>query len=308
MSIYKTVLITGAAGFLGRYIARAMRVAGWRVVGVGRGVQAIQAELDRAYELTLPDPEFEQAIREISPALYVHAAGPASVLGSIEAPARDFEGATLPWLQALEGLRRFAPDCRCILLSSAAVYGQPLAMPITEETPVSPLSPYGFHRHYCELMLDEYRRLYGMKGTVLRIFSAYGVGLFRQVVWDICRKALDCGGELVLSGTGEETRDFIHAQDVAQAVALLSALPEWQAVYNLASGEEVSIQSLAEHILAQLPAPPALRFDGQAAVGMPVRWKASIERLRGIGFAPAYSMQAGVSGVLTACLQENAKS
>ena len=71
---------------------------------------------------------------------------------------------------------------------------------------------------YCEQLLDEYKLLYGMKGTSLRIFSAYGAGLRRQVVWDICTKALLGNKEIVLYGTGAETRDFVHAEDVAMAV------------------------------------------------------------------------------------------
>jgi UDP-glucose 4-epimerase len=77
-----------------------------------------------------------------------------------------------------------------LLLSSAAVYGNPQTLPVGEDQPVAPLSPYGFHKRQAELLVEEFARIYGLKGAVARIFSAYGPGLRRQVIWDICDRLL----------------------------------------------------------------------------------------------------------------------
>src|SRR5438552_189686 len=79
------------------------------------------------------------------------------------------------------------------------------------------LSPYGYHKRQAELICEEFSRVYALPTAVARIFSAYGPGLRRQVVWDICEKAL-ATGKLELRGTGAESRDFIHAADIARGL------------------------------------------------------------------------------------------
>lgn len=304
MTGMKTVLITGAAGFLASYIVRDLRNQGWRVVGVGRGVTKMDHILDAVYETSLPDPMLELAIRNEQPDLCIHAATPSSVPASVKNPTQDFQLAVFPWLQVLDVLRRYRPECRTILLSSASVYGQPGIMPISEKTPPAPISPYGFHRHYCELMQNQYRQLYDLQGTSLRIFSAYGVGLRRQVVWDICHKALTKSKDHILFGTGRETRDFVHASDVAQAVSLLAKTDDWKTIYNLASGIEVSIIELMGMILEWIPGSKALNFDGKVSIGTPIRWQADINCLKELGYSPTRTLQEGVKEVVEACMQE----
>ena len=304
----KTALVTGCAGFLGRYIVSGLRAAGWRVAGIGRGAVGIGRMLDVAYETSLPDAALDMAVRKERPILCVHAASPSSVPESVADPEFDFKYALLPWVQLLDSLRRHVPDCRTILLSSAAVYGQPDALPVGEAVKCRPISPYGFHRMYCEQLLDEYRLLYGMKGTSLRIFSAYGEGLHRQVVWDICTKALAGNKDIVLLGTGTETRDFVHAEDVAMAVCQVAQQVDWHNVYNVASGTEVAIRQLAEQILSIIPGSPTLHFDGRASLGMPIRWRADITRMRELGYEPTRRWQEGVHEVVAACLREVART
>jgi UDP-glucose 4-epimerase len=300
-----SVVITGAAGFLGQYVARHFVKAGWRVIGLdvlpdGNGLPA-----SVRYEcLTLPGAGWIKLLQTEQPKVVVHCAGCASVGLSLEDPAVDFRGNTWLVFELLDALRRHAPDCRFLLLSSAAVYGNPATLPVTEQHAVQPLSPYGYHKRQAELLCEEFSRIYGLPTVVARIFSAYGPGLRRQVVWDICARALTTG-RLVLRGTGRESRDFIHAADIAQGLHLLaSAGPCRGEIYNLACGCEVSIAELAAALLAALGSKVQLSFDGTITPGDPLHWRADIAKITALGFAPSVPLDHGLRAVAEWCAGE----
>ena len=124
----------------------------------------------------------------------------------------------------LETLRTYLPSCRFVFLSSAAVYGNPQQLPSPRRSPCHPISPYGYHKYICEMLCREYGSIYSIKSSVLRIFSAYGERLRKQVIFDLCRKFSDPALKTVeVYGTGDETRDFIHARDIAQAIDRIHA-------------------------------------------------------------------------------------
>lgn len=295
------ILVTGAAGFIGRQLTTALAKCDRQVFGVDRvPCPASGAFVDRLAgwrELAIPSAQFEGALRELRPDVLIHAAAPASVSASVETPAADFHGAVPTFFDLLDAVRRLAPGCRVVFLSSAAVYGDPAVLPIAEDLPPAPISPYGFHKLLCETLATEFHRLYGVRICTARVFSAYGPGLRRQVLWDICQKALQ--QPLVeLIGKGDETRDFIHVQDICRAVICIVDRASFQGeVYNVASGIETSVRALAEGILAALQdlygGEYCLRFSGQRRPGDPVRWRANIERVQSLGFAPTVEMSHG---------------
>jgi UDP-glucose 4-epimerase len=191
-----------------------------------------------------------------------------------------------------------------VFLSSAAVYGAPRQQPITEEHPLAPASPYGHHKKLCEAVCAEFTQIFSVRTACLRIFSAYGPGLRRQVVWDICAKAVH-ESEVVLQGTGTESRDFIHAQDVASAVHLVACTAPMQGeVYNVASGQDIRIETVARHLLERLAPGKRLRVTGVLPPGTPRQWRADIGRLRQLGFAPQVPFEQGLNDVVTWYQQE----
>ena len=146
MSSSPTVLVTGAAGFLGRYIIRHFAAEGWSVVGIDNSPpeNAPLANLAAYYQLKLPDPSLTQILQEHKPQVCIHCAGRASVGLSLSDPAADFYANTVLTFELLNALRLQAPECRFIFLSSAAVYGNPEFLPVSEAQHCAPLSPYGF--------------------------------------------------------------------------------------------------------------------------------------------------------------------
>ncbi len=302
----KTVLITGVTGFLGRYIARQFKQAGWTVVGIGTRPpeNAPRQDLSHYYQLILPSLELAAIAQQLQPQVCIHCAGRASVELSVSDPAADFQASVAVTFQLLDTLRLYAPNCHLIYLSSAAVYGSPESLPILESQTCMPISPYGFHKSIGEQLCQEFSKVYNLPTTIARIFSAYGAGLRRQVVWDICQKALT-QPVIKLRGTGNESRDFIHGSDIAQAMIVLAEYSDRQAsIYNLATGVEAKIKDLVTLILASINSTTTVEFDGNLAAGIPMNWQADITNIHNIGFRPRVNLEKGINSYMNWCRAE----
>lgn len=274
-------LVTGAFGFLGRHVAAGLAEEGWTVVEAGRP------------RTEIPSPEFDALLVDAEPRLVVHCAGPASVPASLVDPESDFRGSVEVLHELLERLR--GREAALVLISSAAVYGQPDRLPVAEDAPARPISPYGFHRLHCELALREFHELWGLRSCALRVFSAYGEGLRRQIMWDICAKALG-DGRVELHGTGAESRDFVHAADVARAVAVVAREAPLEAeAYNVGTGVETRLDELAPLLLAALGSDAPVSFSGERRPGDPVNWRADTTRIAALGFEPAVPVTEGAA-------------
>lgn len=302
----KSVLVTGVAGFIGRYVARLFSEQGWSVIGIDNSPpeNAPLGNLKVYHRLQLPNENLNYLLKENPPQVCIHCAGRASVGLSVSEPSADFHANTVLTFELLNALRTHTPNCRFIFLSSAAVYGNPERLPITEKQSTVPLSPYGFHKLQCEQLCLEFTKVYGLSTTSVRIFSAYGPGLRRQVIWDICWKAI-AQKNLTLQGTGRESRDFIHALDIAKALMVIAtSAPMEGEVYNLASSREVEILELANIILNALEYDGAPHFDGVVPVGNPLNWQADISKLSALGFIPSVPLERGVKTFANWCRAE----
>lgn len=294
-----TIVVLGGGGFIGGCIERHYRRLGWRVVAVGRAAGA-SCDSDARHVWDLPHSEFAHLLAVEQPDLCVNAAGRASVPASMVEPLSDFETSTLLNFRLLDDIRRRCPQTRYVHLSSAAVYGEPARLPVTEDADIRPISPYGWHKHLSERVLEEHSHLFGLRTASLRLFSAYGAKLRRQVVWDLAqRAAANPGRSLVLQGRPEDSRDFVHGTDVALAVETVAARGSLRGeCYNLAGGTETRIGDLATMILRRLGRPAEIAFDDRPRPGNPSRWHADISRLQTLGFAPRVTLDAGVGEVV----------
>ena len=302
----KTVLITGVAGFIGRYAARYFSRQGWQVIGTDNSPpeNVPTADLAEYQRLQLPAPEFHSLLQTHNPDTLIHCAGRASVPLSVADPAADFYSNTVLTFNLIDALRINAPACKFIFLSSAAVYGNPSKLPIAETHSVSPISPYGFHKLQGEQICLEFAKIYKQPTASIRIFSAYGAGLRRQVMWDICQKAIS-QETLILQGTGKESRDFIHALDIAKALMAVSdRAPMKGEVYNLGFGQEVSIVELSKIVLKSLGKKSVPLFDGVVPTGNPINWRADISKIESIGFSPTVPIEQGIISFVNWCKAE----
>lgn len=306
MNQYQSILITGVSGFIGRYVARYFSEQGWSVIGIDNSPpeNAPIANLSAYYCLQLPDIALNNLLKEHSPQVCIHCAGRASVGLSMTNPVADFYTNTVLTFEILNALRFNTPKCRFIFLSSAAVYGNPESLPVSETQSLAPLSPYGFHKQQCEQLCLEFTKVYDLQTASLRIFSAYGPGLRRQVLWDICQKAIT-QNSITLHGSGQESRDFIHALDIAKALMVVANFAPMQGeVYNLASGREVSIYELTKIVLGSLEYEGIPQFDGVVPIGTPLNWRAETSKLAALGFSTSVALERGVKTFANWCRAE----
>lgn len=281
------VIITGASGFIARHCAREMASRGFAVAGID------QASLPDAagwgYSRWRSDAVSREALYclmegENAPNVIIHCAGSGSVSGSFDDPGRDFAANVGTALEALEAARN--RDCKAFVLpSSAAVYGRTPAIPICETHPPAPVSPYGVHKRIAELLCGSYGSIFGVPTICVRLFSVYGQGLRKQLLWDACVKA--AAGEFAFSGTGRELRDWLHVSDAARLLALAAehASPECPVV-NGATGVGTSTGSLLGQ-LGRLWNPGLVpSFSGDARRGDPADYVADVSRIAAWEFRP----------------------
>ncbi|HOC37825.1 MAG TPA: NAD-dependent epimerase/dehydratase family protein, partial [Thermodesulfobacteriota bacterium] len=183
-----SVLITGASGFLGSWLFNHFHSHGYSTFGVDRsrpctaGIFRIAAE--NCYCLKIPSIRFYSLLASVRPSVIIHAAGPSSVSASVADPESDFHDSVSVTEFLLQCIRRYSSRSALVYLSSAAVYGNPPGLPVSESMPCQPISPYGRHKQICEQMIQDFSQHYDVPCAVLRIFSAYGEGLRRQVIYD----------------------------------------------------------------------------------------------------------------------------
>lgn len=297
------VLVTGAGGFLGSHICQYYSGLGEQVWAVGRfsspqTFRVLCPGIQGLVELDLPSNQMSVTLSLVKPDLLVHCASSASVPLSMMDPLADFRQSAGIYGEILEAVRQKSPDTTVALLSSASVYGHPKILPTPESTPKAPMSPYGYHKWICEVLSREYASIFDIKTLNLRIFSAYGERLCKQVIYDILHKIKAPGSTVIdLYGTGAETRDFIHGQDVAQAIQCIYSSGQ-VGDFNIASGVETTIGDIAKQLRELCASHHSIHFQGQTRPGDPDHWKADIGKLQSLGFAPQIPLATGLNRVV----------
>ena len=235
-------------------------------------------------------------LREWSPDAVLHAAGSASVGDSMADPLEDFRASAMTLANTLDGIRRAGIAPVVLIPSSAAVYGNPAKLPVAEGGAVAPISPYGFHKAACELLGREAAECMGLRVVVCRLFSVYGARQRRLLVWEVYRQLMSDAPVIELQGTGSETRDFLHVDDVATAMlALAHGASRGCTVVNVASGMGLSVSQLVEELKRISERDKMLMCHGVTRPGDPRHWQADIRRLEDL--APGWRARAPLEGL-----------
>ncbi len=282
------ILITGSRGFMGGSVGRYAARAGHEVLGIGRSSQPVADWPGRYIQADVVQADLSGIIAEFAPDALVHAAGSASVGGSMSAPLDDLRASVLAWANTVDGVRRSGRKPLVVFPSSAAVYGNPVRLPVPEEAPIASISPYGYHKAACELLAREYAACFGLNILVCRFFSVFGETQRRLLIWDLYTQFAAPDPVVWLQGTGQEARDYLYVEDAATAVLALAADRSRVCrsgecvVVNIASGEEISVRDVAGQIRALVAPEKEIRCRGLARPGDPRRWCADISRLRSL--------------------------
>jgi UDP-glucose 4-epimerase len=224
----------------------------------------------------------------------INCSGAASVPNSIEHPQRDFNLNVVSVFKQLDAIRHNSSNCRYMHMSSAAVYGNPESLPMCENHKLKPISPYGKHKKMAEDICEEFYSQFGVQSVSLRVFSAYGPGLKKQLFWDLYEKYIQ-GESIELYGTGKESRDFIYVTDLVQAIDCIiqNATFNSQAI-NVANGVEVTIEKVADLFYNQLDLNVKAQFAGQQRKGDPVNWVSNIDVLKQLGYVQKVLISEGL--------------
>jgi GDP-4-dehydro-6-deoxy-D-mannose reductase len=300
------VLITGASGFAGGYLARACAQAGDEVFGVCRSGNLGGAE-GHAFAVDLCDrPAVRDAFRRAAPEVVYHLAALSSVGRSWDDPATTVEQNVAGAVNVLEALRLDAPAARTVWVSTCEVYGTSAKLPIDESAPILPASPYAVSKAAGEQLAAVYGDAYGLEIIRARPFSHTGPGqraIF--IVSSLARQAAEArlAGEPhahIATGNPETRRDFTDVRDVVRAYRLLAERAE-PGVYNVCSGQSVSAGEQVQ-LLAEILAPIEVQHEVNSArvrAREVMDLRGSNERLaRATGWQPEIPFRQTVSDVV----------
>ncbi len=279
------IIILGSKGFIGSNLVNLFQQQGHEIKTLTR-------------EEFMDNESFNMSLRNSD--VVINCIGSANVGFSYTNTSEDYESNVGVVRTILEILReQNLNHVKFINLSSASVYGNPKQLPIKESDPIQPLSPYGFHKSIAELLLKEYSQCFGLKTLSLRIFSAYGNGQKKLLLWDLHEKIQNTNGNIVLFGTGNESRDFIHIEDIAQQILLVIHHAEFQGeAINVANGVEVKISQVVELYQKFYPLKFEYEFNGEERLGDPKNWCGDISIMRNWDYQSKVGIEQGIKSYI----------
>ena len=293
-------LVTGGAGFIGSNLARLLLDKGREVV--------LYDNLSSGYRQNvkaLPDAQFvEGDVRDadrLAKAMrgadtVFHLAASVGNTRSIEHPLEDSGINVIGTLQVLEAARSLGVR-KVVYSSSAGIFGELKFLPIREDHPIEPDSPYGASKLAAEKLCLAYAKLYDLEAIALRYFNVYGVhqryDAYGNCIPIFAHRMLR-GEPVVIFGDGEQTRDFINVRDVASANFLASEVRGWSGALNISSGTSITINRLIELMGEASGINPAIVHDSPRK-GDVRHSRADITAAREqIGFEPAVDFSTGL--------------
>jgi UDP-glucose 4-epimerase len=251
----RRALVTGGAGFIGSHVVEALLADGCDVCVLDNlstgSISNVAHLMHRSdFRLVVESVLSAATVTELAAKCDVvyHLAAQIDVRRSVADPGLDAHVNVAGTANVLEAARQ--ASARVVLASTAAIYGDPQAIPIPESAPVAPLSPYGAGKYAAELYLQTFSRLYGLPTIALRMANVYGP---RQdphgeagVVAIFCGAAAE-GRTATIFGDGLQTRDYVYVGDVAAAFAAAGRADVTGAL-NVSTGLETSLLELAAHL------------------------------------------------------------
>lgn len=291
------ILILGSEGFIGTHVVSYF-LAKENVV---YGADLFQLPSKKYYYSKISNFQLEvdELLQQKKFDVIVNCSGSANVSFSNTHPLVDYEANCHNTIVLLESIRKFLPDSKYIHLSSAAVYGNPLLLPVRESAQLQPLSPYGYHKLMAEQICHEYSSIYGLKIAILRPFSVYGAGQNKLMFWDVYQKIIKAESSVELYGTGNESRDYVYVEDLMQALDLIiEKSPMNCSIYNVASGKETTIKEAIDIYFSLLKPNYDYYFDNHVRSGDPINWMADISELSKLGFRPKFSLEEGLKNYI----------
>jgi len=251
-----TIIVTGASGFIGSHLVDRLLLNGHKVIGIdnmrtGKKENLSEALKNDGFHLLtadIRDTNLNSMIGEDIDTIF-HLAAISSVTESIENPILVNDVNVNGTVNVLDMARKQNAK-RIVFSSSAAVYGDPEEIPVREDAPLTPLSPYAASKIAGEMYIQSFSKSYGLDATILRYFNVYGprqaYSEYTGVISIFVNQAL-VGNSIKIEGDGKQTRSFIHVADVSRATQLAGELKSGiGATINISGPSLISILQLAQ--------------------------------------------------------------
>jgi len=307
LSARPTVLVTGGAGFIGAYTVRMLQARGAQVRVLDNmyradpDVLAEQRQLD-GVEVVEGDVRYRASVEGALDGVdgVVHLAALAinkSVAEPEESVEVNFVGS-----QNVFAAAAAANVKRLVFASSASVYGEPERLPMAEDDPLSPKTPYCVSKLGAEHLLRFYEQQHDLDWTALRFFNVYGPGqrtdaYYTTVVLVFVERLLR-GEAPVIDGSGDQSMDFVHVRDVARSLVLSLESPNSRAVMNIGTGVQTSIAELARILIDAVGADVEPEFRPREV--MVSRRAADITRAAELlGWEPEVGVKEGLAEIVS---------
>ncbi|MGH3693638.1 MAG: NAD-dependent epimerase/dehydratase family protein [Pseudonocardiaceae bacterium] len=295
---YRRFLVTGGLGFVGRHLTEALLGLGKQVTVLDNTRTATDTSPPPGATLRVADIRDSREVAEVVAEVEVvfHVAANANGTLSITQPRLDFETNAVGTFELAEVLLD-SDIQRLVYVSSASVYGTPRRFPMDEDHPTRPFVPYGASKLSGEITCLALHRACGLPVVVGRPFCVYGPGtnpqeemveVGRYLRWHLNDQPIQIVGD-----PDRKTRDFVHVDDLVAGLLTIADRGSIGEVFNIGSGEEISMRQLVETIGAATGREPAVEVISEITDDT-YRLVADISKLAGLGYRPGVPFSEGI--------------
>lgn len=299
------VLVTGGTGFIGGHLVERLLSQECDITIVDSNRQASTRKPSDS-KVVLKTGSIDALLTtgevQVGDFDYVfHLAGNSNVQSSIEHPVSDFDRNLKSTIYLLDAMRKVQNPPMIVFPSSAAVYGDPVTLPIRELSATVPISPYGVSKLAAEKYIEVFSKIYSLRSVCLRAFSVYGPNQRKQVIFDLINKLFMDPEKIDVIGDGTQRRDFIYINDFIDLMLLCTKQKIVVGdclIINAASGVSTAIGELVFQIAHALNVSPKVSFTGVSRPGEPINWAVDISAAKELGFTPQITLEEGLRRVV----------
>lgn len=275
--------VSGSEGFVGKHVCSLLEEESHTVM-----------RIDLSNGLDMCDPSIIDVVNQFD--CFIHLANLVYVPASYEDPARFYRVNYLSTLNALELCRKYKAH---LVYISSYIYGAPQFLPVNENHPVCPFNPYAQTKVICEKLCEGYHRDFGIKISIVRPFNLYGVGQTGKLLIPEIFSQLKTGAKQIHLKAASPRRDYVNVRDLARAIVACSNDQSSYEVYNVCSGESVSVKEITQIINKHLKNKVDFSFSDSDRPNEVDETRGSYDRLRLLlGWKPSMTFEEGIKEII----------